>query len=104
MGVRIVMMEVHVCTRDGSLLRAFALGDSSEVLIGRDDGCDIQIRSPQISREHCAIERQGEEVVLRDLDSSGGTYLNGKKIDKVPLRDGMEIVVGPALLKFFDAV
>lgn len=97
------MMEIHVCSKkSGTLLKAFALGDASEVLVGRDDGCDIKIRSRSVSREHCTIEREGEQIVLRDLNSTGGTYLNGERIDRAPLHDGMEVVVGPAVLKFFE--
>jgi len=98
------MMELHVCNKKtGSLLRAFALGDNSEVLVGRDDSCDIKIRAKSVSREHCAIEREGEEFVLRDLGSTGGTYMGDQKIDRIRLADGMEIVVGPAVLKFYDS-
>ncbi len=97
------MMELHVCNREGALLRAFALGDEAEVIVGRDETCDVQIRSTTISREHCAIEREGEDFILRDLGSSGGTFLDGDKVERVRLEDGMEIHVGPAVLKFFEA-
>jgi len=96
------MFEVHVCNSDGSMLRAFALGDSDEVLVGRDDACDIRIASPTVSREHCAIEREGGTMFVRDLGSTGGTFIDDEKIDRVPLRDGMVVRVGPALLKFFE--
>lgn len=97
------MLELHVCSKKtGSLLRAFALGDSSEVLVGRDDGCDIRIQAKSVSREHCAIEREGDTFILRDLGSTGGTFCNGKKVDRVKLADGMEVTVGPAVLKFYD--
>jgi adenylate cyclase len=97
------MMELHVLNRKtGSLLRAFALGDASEVLVGRDESCDVRIRARTVSREHCAIERTGEEFVLRDLGSTAGTYIEGKRVDRVKLRDGMEIEIGPALLKFYE--
>jgi adenylate cyclase len=96
------MMELHICSRKtGSLLRAFALGEASEVLVGRDDSCDVRIQAPSVSREHCAIERDGEDFVLRDLGSTVGTFVEGKRVDRVNLRDGMEVVVGPALLKFY---
>lgn len=97
------MMELHVCSRKtGSLLRAFALGDADEILVGRDDSCDIKIRARSVSREHCSIERDGEALVLRDLGSSGGTYVGDERIDRVPLQDGMEIIIGPAVLKFYE--
>lgn len=97
------MMELHVCTREGEMLRAFAIGDNAELIIGRDESCDIQIRAQTVSREHCSIEFIGEEMMLRDLKSSGGTYLNGERVDNVRIEDGMEVSVGPAVLKFLDA-
>lgn len=97
------MMELHVCNRTGSILKAFALGDTSEVIVGRDSSCDIQIKAKTVSREHCSIESEGDELVLRDLGSSCGTFLDGKKIEQVRLEDGMEITVGPAILKFYDS-
>lgn len=97
------MMELHVCNKkNGSLLRAFALGDSSEVLVGRDDSCDVKIRAKSVSREHCAIEREGDDFILRDLGSSGGTFHGEEKVDRIQLSDGMEITIGPAVLKFYE--
>ncbi len=95
------MMEVHVCNTDGVLLKAFALGDTQEVIIGRDRHCDIRIASSSISREHCVIERQGQTLVLRDLGSTGGIFAAGDRLDQVQLRDGLEVMVGPAVLRFF---
>src|SRR5262245_61002621 len=97
------MMELHVCNRSGVLLRAFALGENKEVIVGRDETCDIRILAKSVSREHCAIEQDGDAVVFRDLGSSGGCYLNGSRVEKVTVRDGMEIGVGPAVLKFYES-
>ena len=73
------MLELHVCNQQGEVLRAFALGDSEEVIIGRDETCDIRIRAKTVSREHCTVEREGQDFVLRDLGSTGGTFLNGQR-------------------------
>ena len=97
------MMELHVCNQDGTVLKAFAIGDNVEILIGRDDSCDIRIDSPAISREHCAIEHEGEALILRDLDSTAGTFINGERILTQQISDGMSVEVGPAVLKFYDA-
>ena len=97
------VFEIHACKQDGSTLRAFAVGDSEEVIIGRDDNCDITIASRSVSREHCSVERDGEQMVLRDLSSTGGTYVEGERVTNVQVSDGMKVQVGPAVLKFFEA-
>ena len=96
------MMELHVCNKSGQLLKAYALGDCQEIIIGRDETCDVCIKSQSVSREHCCIERDGHDLVLRDLGSTCGTFLDGEKIGQVRLRSGMSIQVGPAVLKFHD--
>lgn len=97
-----MMMELHVCDRRGSLLRAFALGDHSELIVGREEHCDVRIRARSVSREHCAIEREGDEVYLRDLGSTCGTLVDGKPVERIRVENGTEVHVGPAVLKFFD--
>ena len=98
------MLELHVCNADGAMLKAYALGEKEEVLIGRDEGCDIQISNRAISREHCVIERTTDQIlVLKDLESSSGTFVDGKKITSLELHSGMEAQIGPAILRFYEA-
>jgi len=65
-------------------LRAQATGEmhtlSGEVLIGREVECDIQLTSPQISRYHAKIFVSVSGLYIEDLQSSNGTYVNGKKV------------------------
>ena len=42
-------------------------------------------------------------MLLRDSESTGGTFVEGKKIESVRIEDGLEVVIGPAVLKFYDA-
>jgi pSer/pThr/pTyr-binding forkhead associated (FHA) protein len=99
------MMELHICTRtNGKALRKFALGDLDEVIIGRDEDCDIRIKSSIVSREHCTIEQDSSgALVISDMNSTGGTIVDEQKIDSVRVEDGLEVIVGPAVLKFYDS-
>lgn len=98
-----MMMEMQVVNRaTGVMLRAFALGDTAEIIIGRDANCDVQINAPSVSREHCVVEHVDNDCRLRDLNSTGGTWVDGDRITEVRIEDGMEVTVGPALLRFVD--
>ena len=98
------MLELQVLNaRTGDMVKAFALGDTSELIVGRDEECDICINATNVSREHCTIEQAGQDTVLRDLHSTGGTFLNGEKVDEIRIEDGMEFKVGPAILRFIQS-
>jgi hypothetical protein len=68
----------------------------SDVILGRDNGCDIQINQPQISRKHLAIHEINNVVQISDLNSSNGTFLNGERLKPnywytLKERDALEI-------------
>lgn len=58
------------------------------VEIGRALECYISILEPGLSRKHAELELDGDGIVLRDLGSVNGTYVNGEKIDEARLKDG----------------
>jgi predicted component of type VI protein secretion system len=62
-------------------------------LIGRTNG-DINLNDDRISRVHCAIESTAEGVMLRDLESTNGTFIEDKRIDSASLADGSKFRVG----------
>jgi len=67
-----------------------------EVFVGRDDDCEIRISSSDVSRRHCSIRGSGINVIIRDLDSQNGTYVNDVRIDEeMMLAPGDLIRVGP---------
>jgi len=67
-------------------------------LIGRTNG-DLNLNDDRISRVHCAIESTAEGVMLRDLESTNGTFVDDKRIDSVPLADGSKFRVGNQALQ-----
>lgn len=75
--------------------------ESGETLIGRDSSCRIRINDKQISGIHCRINSSSQGIIIEDLDSSNGTYLNRKKIKKpMPINYGDRIVIGESILRF----
>jgi len=79
--------------KDG-LQTAFSLPDDLTV-IGRRHDCDLCIPLKVVSRRHCQISQNNETVKIRDLDSSGGTFLNGKRISDATVQAGDYITIGP---------
>ena len=77
---------------------------SGEVItIGRAVECDIVITSKRVSREHARVQREGWHVVLEDLDSTNGTYLNDERLlSPTELRDQDRVAIGDVVLIFHD--
>lgn len=53
----------------------------SPVIIGRAPGCDLFLPFPQISRRHTRVFTEANRVLVEDLDSANGTFVNGRRID-----------------------
>ncbi len=61
---------------------------------GRTSDNDFQIEHPSISATHCEIELTGGHVVVRDCDSTNGTFLGGNQIKEERLYDGQTLCLG----------
>jgi pSer/pThr/pTyr-binding forkhead associated (FHA) protein len=68
--------------------------DQDEIIIGRDSGNDVQIDNIAVSREHAKIIRGPNYYLIEDLNSTNGTFVNGKKINKKYLMENDEISIG----------
>jgi pSer/pThr/pTyr-binding forkhead associated (FHA) protein len=65
-------------------------------LIGRGDDCHLRPQSDAVSRQHCVIITTDSEVVVRDLNSRNGTYVNGERVgEEAVLLTGDVLRVGP---------
>ncbi|MEZ4358784.1 MAG: diguanylate cyclase [Kofleriaceae bacterium] len=74
----------------------------SQMIIGRSSKADVQIDQEAVSRNHCKILNTGNAVLLRDMGSTNGTYVNDEMIDEYVLRDGDFIKVGRCIFKFLS--
>ena len=67
----------------------FPAGEQRRFTIGRDDGCDMVLGDPTVSRWHAGLQRDGTGWLLDDLGSTNGTRLNGWRVRAcVPVRSG----------------
>ena len=57
-------------------------GGKTVWIIGRGDTCDLIYQNPKISRMHCKIEYLDSHYYLTDLNSTNGTYLNGRLLER----------------------
>lgn len=67
--------------------------DRPRFTIGRL-GADIEIDDPEASRVHAELRIQDNNVILHDLNSSNGTFVNGKRITEIVLQDDTEFRIG----------
>jgi diguanylate cyclase (GGDEF)-like protein len=68
--------------------------------IGHSDDCAVAVNSDGISRRHARVQRIFGLYFVTDLESTNGTFVNGKRVQMVQLNDGDQIRIGDAVLKF----
>ena len=51
-----------------------------QFVIGRDPQCQLRPASPVISKRHCALLVRGEQVFVRDFESTNGTFVNDQPV------------------------
>jgi pSer/pThr/pTyr-binding forkhead associated (FHA) protein len=69
--------------------------------IGRDPGASLRLEEDSVSKHHARLTRsEGEGYEIEDLDSSNGTFVNGRRIHgRTALRPGDLIRLGAVILK-----
>ncbi len=95
---RPLLHELHVVS--GFAPARFELPEG-ETVIGRSPDCAVRLGNLQVSRRHAAVQRRGQQCVLADLDSSGGTRLNGSRLtEPAELFVGDRIMIGGIVLEY----
>jgi pSer/pThr/pTyr-binding forkhead associated (FHA) protein len=81
-------------------LRFFELRDEI-TFIGRSEVNDVRIKDNFVSREHLMLRKLGDRVLVRDLGSRNGTFVNGNPLRpgaEVEVKEGASIVVGMSVI------
>ncbi len=94
-------MPKVILSLDGVVIKDVDL-TKERTTLGRRPYNDIVIENLAVSGEHAALSLVGTQVVLEDLGSTNGTYVNGKTIKKQALQHDDVIEIGKFKIKFED--
>ena len=71
--------------------------------VGRHPASDHRLDDPTVSGQHCEIVVLNDEVFVRDLESTNGTFIDREQIREAPLRPGQTLHVGAVEMALEDA-
>lgn len=95
-----MLTSIYCVIRHEGALERIQEVNSGKSMIGRGDDCVIWLPDPHISREHAEISWNGEQASIRDLGSRNGTHIDNQRMHgEAPIKDGVEVRMGPYLLK-----
>ncbi len=78
--------------KTGSIVgKSFPVAATGKMVIGRANNCDIQLPANHVSRQHAEVQVVGGRLLVKDLNSSNGTYINRKKVADGELKHGDEV-------------
>jgi hypothetical protein len=67
---------------------------AEKTTIGRVEDNTFQIAEPSVSSHHCEVLLRGKDVVVRDLNSTNGSYINGEKVTESVMKPGQILRLG----------
>src|SRR5258708_4629309 len=91
----VVGMQVKFVLFKGTQRRDFAVAGVTTV-IGRQADWGLRLQAKNVSRHHCQVLVSDDKVIVKDLGSSNGTFVNDRRITEQVLRPGDVLRVGPA--------
>jgi len=69
-------------------------------VIGRSREADVVVDDPNVSRRHAQVRREGDAWVMRDMGSTNGVKVNGRRVEEAVLAPGDELTIGKSRLVF----
>ncbi|MEI6092485.1 MAG: FHA domain-containing protein, partial [bacterium] len=87
-----------VTSGNGNKIQKNILSDC--VIVGRSDQADISIEDDKLSRNHFMLVKSGDKYEIKDLNSSNGIIVNGKKVKQSILTGSDTIIAGGTMFNF----
>jgi pSer/pThr/pTyr-binding forkhead associated (FHA) protein len=94
-------MPKMIVSIDGVVIKEVQL-TKDRTSLGRRPYNDIVIDNLAVSGEHAVLQMSGNEVFVEDLNSTNGTYLNGKAVKKQQLVNGDTVEIGKYKIKYVN--
>jgi serine/threonine protein kinase len=79
--------------------RCLLVEEGAPLLLGRSRHAETRLDDPGVSRVHCEVELEDGQVLVTDLDSAGGTFINGQRITEQTLRPGDVLQIGETRMR-----
>ena len=86
-GLKLVARGAAPAAPDGAIAGTF--------LVGRSPDCDLVLADPSVSRRHARLLPRGDELLVEDLGSAGGTFVNGERVERAAAAAGDLLRFGP---------
>lgn len=81
----------------------FPIVPERELVIGRSNDIDVALIEDMVSRRHARVLLQGDSLIIEDLGSTNGTFVNGEKIRRARLKEGDKILIGTSIIRVASA-
>ena len=94
--------ELSLEAEPGRFVKATLDANSPCVIVGRKRGSDLTTTNRTVSREHAEFRWQAGKIAVRDLDSTAGTFINGKRVQKGELGLGDNVSCGKLEIRIRD--
>lgn len=96
-------MPFLILKYQGKMIRQYTVEYGRPLSIGRNEKNDVIIGNLAVSGFHARVEFHENNVVVSDLDSKNGTFVNGKRVEKTLLANGDEVSIGKHQLLFSES-
>lgn len=92
------LVDFGGCVTSGSSCKEIVLS-RFPILVGRGEQVDLRLGDPWVSRCHCSIETRDGVLIVRDLGSKHGTWVNHRRVEESAIMPGDELEIGLTTLR-----